>query len=172
MRAEAVVAMASYNRWMNERLYAICAEIPDEERKRDRKAFFGSIHRTLDHLLLVDKVWVGRFVGEPFQAKGFGQQLFEDFAALRAEREAMDRRIETWASGLSDATLASELRFRSMLRPGLLSCPLWVAVMHLFNHQAHHRGQLTTLLAQMGIDYGVTDFIAMPGMLSVTEEAQ
>ena len=53
--------MARYNRWMNERLYALCAGLDDDERKRDRGAFFGSIHGTLNHLLWGDRMWLGRF---------------------------------------------------------------------------------------------------------------
>ena len=58
-------ALARYNRWMNERLYALCDEIPDADRKRDRGAFFRSIHGTLNHILLADRAWLGRFTGDP-----------------------------------------------------------------------------------------------------------
>lgn len=170
MRSEHAVAMASYNAWMNERLYAVCASISDEERKRDRGAFFGSIHGTLNHLLLADKVWLGRFEKRPFPVSSLSQQLFDDFAELRAEREAMDGGISAWASALTDEILAAEFRFTSMLRPGTLSCDLWLAVAHFFNHQTHHRGQVTALLSQMRQDYGITDLIALPGLVSVRAE--
>jgi uncharacterized damage-inducible protein DinB len=55
--------MADYNHWMNQKLYAICAEIPDEKRKEDLGAFFQSIHGTLNHLLYGDRAWMGRFTG-------------------------------------------------------------------------------------------------------------
>ena len=83
-------AMAAYNRWMNERLYAVCAEIPDAERKRDRGAFFKSIHGTLNHILVGDKLWLGRFLDEPFPVESLDQELYADFDALRAERERTD----------------------------------------------------------------------------------
>ena len=57
--------LARYNRWMNERMFAALATLPDDERKRDRGAFFGSIHRTLDHILWGDRIWLGRFTGAP-----------------------------------------------------------------------------------------------------------
>jgi uncharacterized damage-inducible protein DinB len=158
--------MASYNHWMNDRLYSLCAEIPDDERKHDRGAFFGSIHGTLNHLLLADKVWLGRFEGQPFQVQSLDQELYENFVELRAEREVTDRHIETWAAGLTEEKLASQFQFSSITRPGLRECELWVVVLHLFNHQTHHRGQLTTLLSQMGKDYGITDLIVLPGLLS------
>lgn len=151
---------------MNGRLYAVCADISDAERKLDRNAFFHSIHGTLNHLLLADKVWLGRFVAQPFRVRSLDQELFDDFAELRAEREATDRRIEAWASGLTDETLAGELQFTSIVKPAALKCRCWIAVAHFFNHQTHHRGQLTTLLSQMGKDYGATDLMWMPGLLS------
>jgi uncharacterized damage-inducible protein DinB len=165
MRPEQARIMASYNRWMNERLYEVCAEIPDAERKRDRKAFFGSIHGTLNHLLLGDKIWLGRFKGKPFQARSLDQELYEDFAELRAERGATDRRIEIWAAGLTEEMLSSKLHYMSMVNPARRTYDLWVAVAHFFNHQTHHRGQLTALLSQCGKDYGVTDLIWLPELL-------
>ena len=69
--------MARYNRWMNERLYALLAPIPDDERKRDRGAFFGSMHGTLNHLLWGDRMWLGRFIDEPCTAAAFGADMFD-----------------------------------------------------------------------------------------------
>jgi uncharacterized damage-inducible protein DinB len=66
MKLETITTMARYNRWMNERLYECCSRLPDEARKRDMGAFFKSIHGTLNHLLLADRVWLGRFTGKPF----------------------------------------------------------------------------------------------------------
>lgn len=156
--------MARYNRWMNERLYECCARVPDEERKRDVGAFFKSIHGTLNHLLLGDRIWMGRFTGQPYVVASLSQQLYADFAELRAERARMDAAIEDWARGLSDAALASELSYTSMVKPEPRRYPLWFAATHFFNHQTHHRGQLTTLLAQRGMDAGVTDLIWLPDM--------
>ena len=154
--------MAAYNRWMNERLYGLCAGLTDVERKRDVGAFFKSIHGTLNHLLLADRLWIGRFTGVPFVATSLDQELYADFGELRAEREATDAGIARWASTLAAAELATELRYTTMVNPQPKSCPLWLAVTHFFNHQTHHRGQLTTLLAQKGIDPGVTDLLGLP----------
>ena len=102
MLARQAQMLAAYNRWMNDKLYAVCAELSDEERKADRKSFFGSIHATLNHLLLADKVWYGRFTGKPFVVRGLDQELYADFDLLRAERAATDRLIEIWAAALTD----------------------------------------------------------------------
>lgn len=66
MRAEQARDMAAYNQWMNERLYAVCANLSDADRRKDRGVFFKSIHGTLNHLLLADRIWLGRFSVNPF----------------------------------------------------------------------------------------------------------
>lgn len=164
MRPEQATTMARYNQWMNGRLYDVCESLSDSERKADRGLFFGSIHATLNHLLLADKVWIGRFLGEPFQVDGLDQELFPDFDELRRARADADRLILEWTAGLTEAELAGELHYRSISRPAPKSCSMWVAVMHLFNHQTHHRGQITAALSQLGKDYGVTDLIALPAL--------
>jgi uncharacterized damage-inducible protein DinB len=161
MLARQVQAMAGYNRWMNEKLYAACAELSDDERKADRRAFFKSIHGTLNHILLADRVWFGRFVGRPFRVKSLDQELYADFGELRAERAALDQDIDGWSQSVTDEQLAGKLTFASIVA-GQREYDLWVCVAHFFNHQTHHRGQVTTLLSQCGKDYGVTDLVLMP----------
>ena len=158
--------MAQYNRWMNERLYECCARIPDAERKRDAGAFFKSIHGTLNHLLLGDKIWLGRFLGKPFSVSALSQELHADFRELKVDRAATDRAIDAWAQSLSEQSLAQDIRYVSTVNPKPRCFPLWFAAAHFFNHQTHHRGQLTTLLAQRGADPGVTDLIWLPAMQS------
>ena len=162
MLAKQAQTMAAYNRWMNDKLYAACAELGDADRKLDRKAFFGSIHGTLNHILLADRIWFGRFIGRPIQVQSLRQELFADFGELRAERTLTDQDIEGWTQGLTDAQLAGKVRFTSVVNPAPRVFDLWICVTHLFNHQTHHRGQVTALLSQCGKDYGVTDLIGMP----------
>jgi uncharacterized damage-inducible protein DinB len=164
MTAEHFRFLARYNTWINEQLYAACANAPDRERKADRGAFFGSLHGTLNHLLLADRVWMGRFEDEPYAAPGLDAELYSDFAPLRAARIAEDARIVRWAEQLDDHTLAGTLRYTSLVNPAPRAYVYWQVATHFFNHQTHHRGQASGLLTQMGIDYGVTDMIGMPGV--------
>lgn len=157
-----VRAMARYNQWMNSRLYELAATLSDELRKQDMGAFFKSMHATFNHLLLADKIWMGRFTGEPFAAKALNQELYADFADLRAERERMDQRIVQWADAMTLADWQADLRFTPITQPVEKVMPMWLVVTHLFNHQTHHRGQITTLFSQLGIDPGVTDLPFMP----------
>ncbi|HEY9699911.1 MAG TPA: DinB family protein [Trichocoleus sp.] len=155
------ILLAEYNQWMNQKLYAVCAEIPDEKRKEDLGAFFKSIHGTLNHLLFGDRVWLGRFTGQPFAAN-VGQELYADFAELRQERVQTDQQIYDWATQLSLDWLNQPFEYTSNIDRKTRILPNWVLVTHLFNHQTHHRGQLTTLLSQLGHDLGVTDIPWMP----------
>jgi uncharacterized damage-inducible protein DinB len=167
MSPEWLSALARYNTWMNDKLYELAATLSDEERKRDRGAFFKSIHGTFNHLLLADRVWLGRFAGAtipdgfmgPRGIRSLDQQLYEDFAELRRERALTDGELSSWVSQLTQERLAGPLVY---MRAGQKQeSPLWWAVAHVFNHQTHHRGQITTLLAQQGCDPGVTDLFAM-----------
>ena len=160
--------MARYNHWMNERLYECCAGIADGERKRDMGAFFRSIHGTLNHLLLADRVWMGRFLGSSFVVKSLDQELYAEFVQLRVERAITDEVIDHWVEALDQRKLGGELSYTSLANPAPRSYPLWLAVTHFFNHQTHHRGQLTTLLSQQGIDPGVTDLIGLPQAAEAT----
>lgn len=157
-----VQALCRYNIWMNQRLYEACAGLPDAQRKRDLGAFFKSIHGTLNHLLLADRVWLGRATGAPFSVRALDQELYADFAELRAQRERTDAELAAWIASLQPQDFARELTYTGITRPQPVQKPLWLILAHLFNHQTHHRGQVTTLLKQSGIDPGVTDLIAMP----------
>jgi uncharacterized damage-inducible protein DinB len=166
LSSEWLRASARYNRWMNDKLYELAATMTDELRKRDVGAFFKSIHGTLNHLLVADRVWLARFKGESaptgFMApgiRGLDQELHEDFHELRRERAHTDEELSRWVAELSEERLAGALTYLRLGKPQ--EVPLWWAVAHLFNHQTHHRGQVTTLFMQHGYDPGVTDLFAM-----------
>jgi uncharacterized damage-inducible protein DinB len=154
--------MASYNRWMNARIYESCSTIPVEALKCDMGAYFKSIHGTLNHILLADRIWMERFLGQSFAFKSLDQELYPDFLELRAAREKTDDGIVEWAESLTDSELSRTLHFTSAVNPQPRSYPLWFAAVHFFNHQTHHRGQITTLLSQHGIDPGITDLLLLP----------
>ncbi len=156
------VTMARYNAWMNERIYAASATLADEVRKRDVRAFFKSIHGTLNHILLADRVWLGRFHGRPFSVTSLDQELYADFAELTAERKRTDAEIKAWAASLRPEDFTRELSYIGIARPVPRAMPYALAITHLFNHQTHHRGQVTTLLSQQGVDPGATDLLVLP----------
>jgi uncharacterized damage-inducible protein DinB len=165
--------MARYNRWFNTRLFEACEQLSDEERKRDRGAFFGSIHHTLTHLVLADKIWLQRFTrqGVMFAAlppellampegADYTSDLHPDWSDLKRTREALDTAIENWLQEMPPEFVLSTLRYVNT-KGVQRAHPAWQALSHLFNHQTHHRGQVTALLSQAGVDVGVTDLIAL-----------
>jgi uncharacterized damage-inducible protein DinB len=169
--------LARYNHWINQRLYAAGETLSDDERKLERGAFFGSLHRTLNHLVVADQIWLRRFAqcgldhGITFASLGsavldlppgsqLGTVLFDDWAALRAKREQLDAAIEAWVADMP-ADYPQFTMAYSNTKGVQRAHPAWQAMTHFFNHQTHHRGQASTLLMQAGVDVGVTDLIAL-----------
>jgi uncharacterized damage-inducible protein DinB len=154
---------------MNERLYALAGELADVERNRDRGAFFGSIHRTLNHILWGDRIWLGRFTADPCNVAPYGADMFDEFDRLAHEREVTDTAILAWSGAVTEAWLASTLEYRAASDGRRRQLPAWIAAVHLYQHATHHRGQLTTLLKQTGKDAGTTDLPYLPGVVRLVD---
>ena len=113
--------LADYNAWMNERLYAVCGSMSDDERKRNRGAFFKSIHSTLNHILWADRNWMTRLAGKSYSpALSLGTDVFADFDELSAARAALDAEIGDWAGGLTDEQLNAP--YTSRAEPASHAC--------------------------------------------------
>ena len=150
-------------------MFALASQLTDVERKRECGAFFGSMHRTLNHILWGDRMWLGRFTSGPCDAAPYGADMFDDFAVLVRERDATDTAILAWAGRLTEGWLGSTLEYRAASDGRRRQIPAWIAATHLFQHATHHRGQVTTLLRQSGLDPGVTDLPYLPGIVQLLE---
>ena len=159
-----VQRLAHYNRWQNENLYGVADALSDAERRRERGAFFGTIHGTLSHLLWADRIWMSRFAGTPRPAGGIPESvsLYGDWGELKRERAAFDGVIVDWADKLDDAAVAGDLTWFSGAIKAEVSRPKWLLLTHMFNHQTHHRGQVHCMLTQAGGKPGDTDLFIMP----------
>jgi uncharacterized damage-inducible protein DinB len=160
-----VRTMAVYNEEMNRRLYEAAARLSDEERRRDRGAFWHSIHGTLNHLLWGDYMWMTRFANWPATTVKIKEsdRLIAEFSNLRAARVAADREFHAWAAHVTDQWLGETLPWRSAAVERDLAMPRSLLVTHLFNHQTHHRGQAHALITAAGEATGDTDlFILVP----------
>lgn len=155
---EWVRMMAAYNAEMNRRLYAAAGEIPEEVRRADRGAFFGSLHGTLSHLVWGDNNWMARFAGWPRPPGGIpgSPHLFETWDALCAARLETDAGIEAWAATVEESWLRGPLVWVNFAGERQVQ-PVWVTVTHFFNHQTHHRGQAHCLVTQAGVKPADTD---------------
>ncbi|MBN9544279.1 MAG: damage-inducible protein DinB [Alphaproteobacteria bacterium] len=156
---EFVQTMAAYNVEMNRRLYEAAARLPDAERRRDRGAFWGSIHGTLNHILWADTTWMSRFDGWDKLATGIKQSdaLHQDFFTLRDSRAEADRRISDWAGRVKPEWLQGELAWVSAVLGKEIRKSKVLLVTHFFNHQTHHRGQVHAMLTAAGEKTGDTD---------------
>jgi uncharacterized damage-inducible protein DinB len=137
---------ACYNEWANRRIYEAASRLSDADYRSDGGAFFGSLHGTLNHILVGDRIWMRRFTGSGEHPARLDAILCDAFAELRAARRAEDARITDWIASLSDAAIAGTLRYRTIVNPTTIEQALAPALDHFFNHQTHHRGQAHCLL--------------------------
>ena len=142
--------LGHFNGWANERLYDSCSQLSEDDYARERRAFFGSIHKTLNHILVVDQLWRGRIEGWKPAFTSLADIPCEDFRDLRTAREAEDIALVKLVSGLDERRLERAVRYR-FLDGAPAEAPLDLLLITLFNHQTHHRGQVHVMLTQSGI---------------------
>ncbi len=163
--------LADYNRWINQQLYTVASSLSTEELAAPRGAFFGSILGSFNHILVADLIWLKRFLthtrefptlATELQAfptpTRLNQILFNDFNELWLKRRQLDEIIMNWVNSLTPEDLVVTLSYANMQgtqhNKNFLSL-----LLHFFTHQIHHRGQITTLFSQAGLDFGETDLL-------------
>jgi len=154
---------------MNTRVYDAAATLPADALSADRGAFFGSILGTLNHIVAGDTIWLQRYQGHPttFRAlapmrdiaapAGLTHIYSNDLTVLQAHRARLDAIIEALAAELSDQDLVQPVSYKNSR--GAFQKKFGSLLLHFFNHQTHHRGQVSTLLSQSNVDIGVTDLV-------------
>jgi len=156
--------MAQYNQWMDEKIYDVCLGIPDDMRKKDMGAFFKSIHSTLNHIYYGDLAWLERLRDKTFTPRQISVDLYENFNELKEAQEKMDSDILEWVNSLTLEKLNQTFDYVSNVNNSSRTLPIWVLATHMFNHQTHHRGQVTTLMKQLGYELGITDIPWLPSL--------
>lgn len=151
--------MAAYNAWANRRIYRIAAELSDVDYRADRGAFFQSVHGTLNHLLVTDRIWMKRLTGHGEAPDRLDAILFEALSDLGPAREAEDSRIIAYVDELAPSDLVRSIRYKAMTNPALVEQTLAPILSHIFNHQTHHRGQVHALLTGFGLDAPSLDLV-------------
>ena len=167
-----IILMASYNEWMNAKVYECAGKLSARELAADRGVFFRSILGTLNHIVVGDTTWLRRFAKHPARhvsldpVRGLpspislDQIMFTDFGTLAERRKMLDQVIKRWAAELTEADLPHALDYKNL--QGIVGRKRFSSlVMHFFNHQTHHRGHVTAMLHQAGQDVGVTDLLAL-----------
>ncbi|WP_422959312.1 DinB family protein [Undibacterium sp. Xuan67W] len=167
-----LILMASYNEWMNSKMYDAAGTLSAEDLAKDNGGFFRSILGTLNHIMVGDILWLRRFATHPAnyhelnpvlglaQPESLDQILFVDFAESSAQRQMLDVVISRWISSINDHDLEHVLTYQRK-SGGECRKDFYGLIMHFFNHQVHHRGQITTMLTQAGLDVGATDLVLL-----------
>jgi len=164
------ILFAKYNQLMNQRQYDVAENLSKENLNKDKGAFFKSVMGSLNHIMVGDIIWLKRFaeysssteslsyILELDKPKSLGVALFTDIGRLKEERNKIDEVIINWIGDLSDTDLSACVTYTNMAGKSFTK-PFTSLISHLFLHQVHHRGQITTLLSQFGMDFGETDLI-------------
>lgn len=142
--------MAAYNAWANARLYAMARGLPDEAYRKNVGAFFGSLHGTLNHILVADRIWMKRFSGTGEHPVQLNAILFDDLRSLEVARRAEDDRIIRHVESLSEEDIDGILDYATTKGVPQRN-PLRDLLAHFFNHQTHHRGQAHAILTVLGV---------------------
>ena len=138
--------LAAYNRWANARLYAAAIDLPDKAYRLHIGVFFGSLHGTLNHLLLTDRLWLKRLTGEGDHPSQLGAILYDDRAELTRARVAEDARLISVVEQYDESALTSLYSYKTT--SGMPHSQVLADILlHLFNHQTHHRGQAHACLS-------------------------
>lgn len=163
--------MASYNARMNHQLLSVVENLNSTDLTENKGAYFQSVIGTLNHILVGDIIWLSRFnlhsecyislkeVTELPKPKSLSDILYPEFQSYKCAREVVDSAVINWLNkdiDISDFDRNLEYSNTAGIKS---SRNFGELVSHLFNHQTHHRGQVSTLLNQMGHDIGATDFL-------------
>ncbi|MEM6466499.1 MAG: DinB family protein [Pseudomonadota bacterium] len=157
--------MARYSAWQNSSLMETCGQVAPDALHADQGLFFGSIFATLNHLLWGDRIWMHRFAGTPQPRQASitdSVQETPDWAHFMVERMACDQAIQGWAAQITPERLAGELTWHSASVGRDITKPMAFLVVHFFNHQTHHRGQVHGALTSLGAKPGATDVFLIP----------
>jgi uncharacterized damage-inducible protein DinB len=143
--------MARFNQWVNRQLYDKVATLDEAAYRSDCGIFFGSIHRTLNHLLVVDRLWLGRITGTDRGIRSLDQVLHDDLPSLRAAREEEDRGLIKLLDEMPEEKIEAMVRFTTVKRDRHMEARTRDLLSAMFNHQTHHRGQIYAVLQQRGM---------------------
>jgi uncharacterized damage-inducible protein DinB len=149
--------LSRYNAWANERLYDACSQLAEAELKAPRRAFFGSILATLNHILVGDRIWMSRLAGGTLVLP-LNKILHGDLAPLRAARRQQDKLLTELVGGIAANRLDEPLHYQNT-KGEAFATPYRLVLGHLFNHQTHHRGQVHDMLSQTAVPPPELDLI-------------
>lgn len=160
-----VLEMARYNAWQNKQIMDVVKVADEAVLTKNQGAFFGSIIETLNHVLWGDSLWMSRWcddIKKPYQGIEDSKVFTETLGVWQAERFRLDGRIRIWAETLSNLDLQGNQTWFSGAQNCEVTRPTAVCIIHMFNHQTHHRGQVHAMLSASGLPAPTSDLVFMP----------
>jgi uncharacterized damage-inducible protein DinB len=149
MNIQDLQSMLDYHYWARDRLLDALEPLTPEQYKRDLGNSFRSIRDTLTHIYAAEWAWYSRWQGES-PTSLVPTDRFPDLGALRKEWGEHEARMRAFVSGLNEAGSARVIEYKLLNgQPG--ASPIWQMVQHVVNHASYHRGQITTMLRQIGM---------------------
>jgi uncharacterized damage-inducible protein DinB len=157
MTPQEMRVLFEYNSWANHRSLEAASRLETEQFVHPLGSSFGSVRDTLAHIYGGEWIWLERFQGRSPSSLPDSTQ-FRDIGSLREHWDELEARLLTFVNGLTQTDLDRAMEYKT-LKFGVYSNPLWQSMQHLVNHGSYHRGQVTTLLRQLGAQPIATDLM-------------
>ncbi len=153
-----IKTLFTFNTWATNKLLETLAQIPEAQYLQDMKSSHGGMHGTLVHIIAAQKMWLSRWVGKP-DASLVQASSYPAFNDARKLWEQVDADTQTFVHSLTDEKIQSAFSMTTM-RGETFSHMYGQAMQHLINHSSYHRGQIVTMIRQIGMKPPATDMIA------------
>ena len=150
-----------YNYWARDRQLQACATLTQNQFLRPMGSSFSSLRDTLAHLVGAEWVWLERWRGRSptmLAAEEFAAKKFPTLVTVQDRWRAVERDVREYLAGLTEEALTRPLTYIN-LKGETWTYPLWQTLFHVVNHQTYHRGQVTTLLRQLGAQPAQIDYL-------------
>ncbi len=160
-----------YNYWARDRQLEACAALTQEQFLRPMGNSYSSLRDTLAHLVAAEWIWLERWLGRSptrLEAEDYAAAKFPTLGAVRDRWRAVERDMRAYLAGLQDPALERSLNYTN-LKGERRTYPLWQTLLHVANHQTYHRGQITTLLRQLGAAAPAIDFLVAQDVAAKTQ---
>jgi len=157
MSPQEMQLLFDYNAWANRRSLSAAEKLTNEQFLKPLGSSFSSVRDTLAHIYGAEWIWLERFQGRSPSALP-DKAEFGELASLRDKWLEHEQRLLAFVAGLSQADLEREMEYKT-LKFGVYRNPLWQSMQHVVNHGTYHRGQVTTMLRQLGAQPILTDLM-------------
>ena len=158
---DALRELFDYSYWARDRQLEACSALSEEQFLRPVGNSFSSLRDTLAHMIYAEWVWLERWLGRSpsrAEAQAYAAETFADLESIRTRWHTVEANLRSYLTGIGDEALKQPLSYLN-LAGDRWTYPLGATLFHLANHQTYHRGQITTLLRQLGASAPTTDYL-------------